>query len=52
MTLSDDERDLIALHLVTGVGPRVTANLLERFGSASAVLRATSRELREVPYLG
>ena len=51
MTLSDDERDLIALHLVTGVGPRITSNLLERFGSASAVLRATSRELREVPYL-
>jgi len=52
MTLSDDERDLIALHLVTGVGPRLTAALLEHFGSASAVLRASAPELMEIPYLG
>jgi DNA processing protein len=52
MNLTDDERDLIALHLVTGIGPRLTAALLDRFGSASAVLRASADELREVPYLG
>lgn len=52
MDLTDDERDLIALHLVTGVGPRLTAALLERFGSASAVLRASAAELSVVPYLG
>ncbi len=52
MTVTDEERDLVALHLVTGVGPRVTSSLLARFGSASAVLRATPRELREVPYIG
>ena len=52
MNLTDDERDLIALHLVTGIGPRLTAALLDRFGSASAVLRATADELRDVPYLG
>lgn len=52
MTLSDDERDLLALHLVTGVGPRLTAALLEHFGSASAVLHVSIRELTEVPYLG
>jgi DNA processing protein len=52
MNLSNDERDLIALHLVTGIGPRLTAALLEHFGSASAILRAPIPELREVPYLG
>lgn len=52
MTLSDDERDLIALSLVTGVGPRLTAALLDHFGSAAAVLRASVHELQEVPYLG
>jgi DNA processing protein len=52
MTLTDEERDLIALNLVTGIGPRLTAALLERFGSASAVLQASARELQEVPHLG
>src|SRR5471030_2092105 len=52
MNLADDERDLIALHLVTGIGPRLTSALLERFGSASAILRASVHELLEVPYLG
>jgi DNA processing protein len=52
MNLTDDERDLIALHLVTGIGPRLTAALLEHFGSASAVLHASAPELMEIPYLG
>ncbi|MBI1831567.1 MAG: DNA-protecting protein DprA [Planctomycetes bacterium] len=52
MTLSDDERDLLALHLVTGIGPRLTAALLDHFGSASAVLHASIAELLEIPYLG
>jgi DNA processing protein len=52
VNLSDDERDLIALHLVTGIGPRLTAGLLGHFGSASAVLKASVQELLEVPYLG
>lgn len=52
MNFTDDERDLIALHLVTGVGPRLTAALLEHFGSASAVLNASTAELMEIPYLG
>jgi DNA processing protein len=47
----DDVRDLIALHLVTGVGPRLTLALLEHFGSAAAVLQASIPELREIPYL-
>jgi len=52
VNLNDDERDLIALHLVTGIGPRLTSTLLSRFGSASAVLRASAQELSQVPYLG
>jgi DNA processing protein len=52
VNLSDDERDLIALHLVTGIGPRLTSALLEHFGSASAILNASVSELLEVPYLG
>ena len=52
MKLTDEQRDLLAMHLVTGVGPRLTAALLDRFGSASAVLRASVAELTEVPYLG
>ncbi len=51
MNLSDHERDLIALHLVTGVGPRLTAALLDHFGSATAALRASVAELTEIPYL-
>lgn len=52
MTNSDDERDLLALHLVTGIGPRLTSALLDHFGSASAILHASVAELTEVPYLG
>ncbi len=52
MSLSAEDRDLLALHLVTGIGPRLTAALLERFGSPAAVRQATQDELMEVPYLG
>jgi DNA processing protein len=51
-SLLPEERDLLALRLVPGLGPRLTAALLERFGTAAAVLRATTRELLEIPYLG
>jgi DNA processing protein len=52
MTLSPELHDLLALHLVPGLGPRLTAALLERFGAAGAVLRATPDQLREVPHIG
>jgi DNA processing protein len=52
LPLSAEVRALLALHLVPGLGPRLTAALLERFGSAEAVLRAGVEELRQVPYLG
>jgi DNA processing protein len=50
--LTADVRDLLALHLAPGLGPRLTAALLERFGSATAALRATPQQLAEVPHIG
>ncbi len=47
-----ETRDLLALHLLPGLGPRLTAALLERFGSAGAVLRASAAQLQEVPHIG
>jgi DNA processing protein len=51
-SIPPDTRDLLTLSLVPGIGPRLTAALLERFGSAAAVLRAGAAELSEVPYVG
>jgi DNA processing protein len=50
--VSSEIRDLLALHLGPGLGPQRIAALLERFGSAAAVLRAAPEQLREVPYIG
>jgi DNA processing protein len=50
--LPPDVRDLLALRLVPGLGPRLTAALLERFGSAGAALRASAEELQQVPHIG
>jgi DNA processing protein len=47
-----DVRDLLALHLLPGLGPRLTAALIQRFGSAGAVLRASAAQLRAVPHIG
>lgn len=44
--------DLLALALVPGLGPRLTASLLNRFGSAGAVRQASAAELRTVPLIG
>jgi DNA processing protein len=44
--------DHLALALVPGLGPKLTAALLARFGSASAALRATAAELRTIPHIG
>jgi DNA processing protein len=49
---SDELRAQLALQLVPGIGPRLTAALLERFGSAPAVLQAGAAELQEVPHIG
>jgi DNA processing protein len=52
MELPSETRDLLALHLVAGLGPRLTKALLERFGSAAAILRAAPHELCDVPHIG
>jgi DNA processing protein len=49
--LPPEVRDLLTLSLVSGIGPRLTAALLERFGSAGAALRANIAELSAVPYI-
>ena len=50
--LSQELRDLLALSLVPGLGPRLTRALLERFGSASAVRQATAEQMQQVPHIG
>src|SRR5262249_61371268 len=50
--VSDELRDLLALHLVPGLGPRRTASLLRHFGSAAAARRASAARLTAVPGIG
>lgn len=50
--LSQDFRDLLALHLVDGLGPQRIGALLERFGSAARARQATAAELLTTPGLG
>lgn len=50
--LPESLRDLLALSLVPGLGPRLTAQLLRRFGTAAAVRRASIEQLQEVPHIG
>ena len=52
MELSRADRELLALHLVPGIGPRLTAALLERFASVPAIAEASIAELTTIPYLG
>ena len=49
---SSDYRDHLALALVPGLGPKLTAALLARFGSPAAALRATANELLAIPHIG
>src|SRR5437764_1242548 len=52
MEISAETRDALALHLVPGLGPRLTAALLQRFGSAAAARRASVAQLQSVPHIG
>jgi DNA processing protein len=45
-------RDLLALSLVPGLGPRLTAALLKRFGTAAAIRNASAEQLQQVPHIG
>jgi len=51
-SLSPETRDLLTLHLIPGLGPRLTQALLERFGSVERILQASTSELQEVPHIG
>jgi len=52
MELTPEMLDLLALRLVPGLGPKLTAALQERFGSAANVLRADANQLSAVPHIG
>ena len=45
-------REHLALALVPGLGPKLTAALLERFGSPAAARRATAAQLLDIPHIG
>jgi len=48
----EDLTHTLRLSLISGVGPRTRQALLERFGSAAAVLSAAPSELQTVPGVG
>ena len=48
----EDLTSALRLALVPGIGPRLTVALLERFGSAAAVLAAPQSELQSVQGIG
>jgi DNA processing protein len=47
-----DWKEHLALALVPGLGPKLTAALIERFGSAVAARRATAAQLLAIPHIG
>ena len=49
---SDATRDALALTLVTGVGPRLQANLLAAFQTPTQVLNAPTEQLLQVDGIG
>lgn len=50
--IAPEVRDLLALNLVPGLGPRLTAALLRHFGSAAAIRGASADMLKEAPRIG
>jgi DNA processing protein len=44
--------DLLALTLVPGLGPKLTAALLDRFGTAATIRIANAEQLSQVPHIG
>ncbi|HJZ56565.1 MAG TPA: DNA-processing protein DprA [Gemmataceae bacterium] len=50
--IPDSVRPHLALALVPGLGPKLTAAVLRTFGSADAALRATAGQLLEIPHIG
>jgi DNA processing protein len=52
MSLSAELRSMLTLQLVPGLGPRLTAALLDHFGSAQAVVQTSATQLATVPHIG
>ena len=50
--MPENFRAVLALALVPGLGPKLTASVLEHFGTAEAVLQASANELKQVPMIG
>lgn len=50
--MAESVDDHLALALIPGLGPRLTAALLARFGSAAAARQATAAQLRDIPHIG
>ena len=50
--LPPDWKPHLELALVPGLGPKLTAALLQHFGSATAALQATAAQLEAVPKIG
>src|SRR5437762_3080202 len=50
--MPDTVEDHLALALIPGPGPKLTAALLAAFGSAAAARRATAAQLRTIPHIG
>ncbi|MGD9853683.1 MAG: DNA-processing protein DprA [Planctomycetaceae bacterium] len=48
----DEQLDLLRLNLVPGIGPRTQSLLLQQFGSASQVFRASGLELLQIDGIG
>ena len=48
----EDREAFLKLAMVSGVGPRLLAALIEHFGSAASVLNATLSQLGQVPRIG
>ena len=51
-TIPNEVRDHLALALIPGLGPKLTAALLETFGSPRAARQATAAQLRSIPHIG
>jgi len=51
MQLTSEERDWLALHLVPGIGPKLSAALFRRFQSSKNILGASISDLLEIPHL-
>ena len=50
--LPEAVRDHLALALIPGLGPKLTAALLEKFGSASTARQASASQLLAIPHIG